>query len=84
MAYFSIFLIRIILFGLFLFVTWSQVIIPAYKGTRLFPIFNSRRNKVNKEIEDAQENLEILELEDRLKILKDRQTTRTSKPPTQE
>lgn len=78
MTYFIIFLIRAILFILSGYLIWTQIIIPAIKGTRLFPVFSSKRKQLQHDLEEVNEQLEIDALEDKLKALKDKRASRTT------
>jgi len=51
----------------------SQIVIPVADQTKMFPMF-SRRNKVEKQIEEENTNIQIQELESKVEDLKKQQT----------
>lgn len=48
----------------------SQVLIPMIKGTKLFPYFSSKRTKLQNEIKNVRDDIDIHELETKLDTLK--------------
>jgi len=69
-------LFQILVIVLLAWLLISQVLIPAFKGQRLFPFFNKRRAKVLDEVIDTRDELEIQGIEKSLEALK---TTKTTK-----
>lgn len=57
--------ISIIMLVLVVFIT--QVIVPAFKGTRFFPVFRSRKRELREQVLDVHENAEDQETEEYIK-----------------
>jgi hypothetical protein len=68
MFYLKLFQLLTIVLALVTFVT--QVLVPMYKGTKMWPFFNKRRSKVLHDITNVQEDIEIKNLDARLESLK--------------
>ena len=70
------FLIDFLCFIIPMILITTQLVIPLWKGTKIFPIFRSDLNKVSSEISKASSELEVAEIEKTVKKIR-RKTNQT-------
>lgn len=68
MIYLRIF--QLLILVLVVIATYTQIFAPLTKGTKLFPWFNSKRTKLEKDFINTRDEIEIHSLEEQLAELK--------------
>ncbi len=75
------FVIDFLVFSLLVLVVITQLLIPIWKGTKIFPIFRKKISSAVNEIQEAQTDLEVTRLKNEAEQIRERvkQTKTTTK-----